>query len=141
MADKDRWTLPSLVEALAASGVEVTVPDGGVHAAVLGLPAHPGLTIVAGVDGGEIQVGVLLERVSAVPDRPAFDSALLKANKLMTLSCFGITEVDGEAWYEVFGQMSSASDLEEVREELEALAANAADALEMIVDWEKEHGR
>jgi uncharacterized protein len=121
--------------------MDVTVPDGGVHAAALTLPAHPGLSLVAGVDGGEIQVGVLLERVDAVPNRPAFDAALLKANKLLTLSCFGITEVDGVAWYELFGQMSSASDIEEVVEEVEALAANAEEALQMVVDWQKENGQ
>ena len=141
MAEQGRWTLPSLVEALAAAGLDVTVPDGGVHAAAVSLPGRPGLSIVAGVDGGEVQFGVLLERVSAVPDRPDFDAALLRANKLLTLSCFGITDVDGEGWYAMFGQMSSASALTEVVEEIEALAANAEEALAMIVDWQGARGR
>jgi uncharacterized protein YjfI (DUF2170 family) len=95
------------------------------------------LTVVVGVEGKEIQASVLLDPVDAVREPATFQNRLLRANKLLPLSTFGITEVGGRSHYEIFGQLSGGSELEEIVEEIETLGRNAIDAAQMIIDWNK----
>ena len=60
---------------------------------------------------------------------------VLKTHKLVLLSSFGITTIDGEEWYELFGSLSARSPAETVVEEVAILAANAVDAAHMIEEW------
>ena len=50
-------------------------------------------------------------------------------------SSFGITQIQGEEWYELFGSLSARSSAEAVVEEVAVLAANAVDAADMINEW------
>lgn len=105
--------------------IEVTLHDCG------------DLAVVVGVEGKEIQASVLLDPVDAVRDAAGFQNRLLRANKLLPLSTFGITEVGGRAHYEIFGQLSGGSQIEEIIEEIETLGRNAIEAAQMIIDWNK----
>ena len=46
-----------------------------------------------------------------------------------------LTSVAGEDCYEIFGQLSTGSEIEEIIEEIETLGRNAIDAAELVQDW------
>lgn len=98
------------------------------------------LVVVVGVSGLEVQASVALSPVSEIHDSATFEHQLLRANKLLPLSTFGITVLDGHEYYEIFGQMSGASRIEEVVEEIQVLGRNALDAAEMIEGWKAKSG-
>lgn len=137
------WDFAGLASALAgaeevASGrLSIALVDGAEDAGVIRVTLHElgDLLVLVGVAGKEIQASVVLDPVSEIRDGPRFQHRLLKANKLLPLSTFGITEIDGQEYYEIFGQLSGGSELEEIIEEIEMLGRNALDAAEMIGAW------
>lgn len=138
--DKGRyWTIGELAEALAASE-ELSM--GRMSLAALGevlqVTLHDcgDLLVVVGIEGLEIQASVALVPVADIRDSSSFDRKLLTANKLLPLSTFGITTIGGVDYYEIFGQMSGGSGLEQVIEEIVTLGRNALDAAQMIQQWQ-----
>jgi uncharacterized protein len=65
-------------------------------------------------------------------DQAAFNVFLLKAQKLVPLSNFGITTVGGRDYYEVFGELSCKTTLQTVIIELRMLAENAIRAADEL---------
>ena len=143
MQTRDYWDMGALASALSGSEpvtsgrISLDLIDGLEADGVVQLTLHDAgdLVVLLGVAGLEIQASVALSPVAALRDNALFEHQLLKANKLLPLSTFGITEIDGQDYYEIFGQMSGASRLEEVIEEIETLGRNALDAAEMIEEW------
>ena len=138
------WKFGELAQALASSEeVQVgrmsldVLPGGSDAAGVIKVTLHDhgDLDVVMGVSGQEIQASALLNRAEEIHDRATFERQLLKTHKLLWLSTFGITEIEGEEYYEIFGQLSGGSEFEEIVEELDALGRNALDAAEMIAEW------
>jgi len=139
------WDFGRLAQALAASEevqsgrmtVEILPPDGADGAGVIKVTLHDcgDLDVVVGVSGQEIQASALLNHADEIPDRAGFERRLLKTHKLLSLSTFGITELGGDDYYEIFGQLSGGSEFEEIIEEIETLGRNALDAAEMIAEW------
>lgn len=137
------WDFSGLASALAgaeevAGGrMSVAIVEGAGDGGVLQVTLHDSgdLAVLVGVAGNEIQASVVLNPVAEVHDGARFQHQLLKANKLLPLSTFGITAIEGEEFYEIFGQLSGGSELEEIVEEIETLGRNALDAAEMIDAW------
>jgi uncharacterized protein len=71
---------------------------------------------------------VLLWPVDEQEDKHAFNEFLLKAQKLVPLSNFGITTVSDRDYYEIFGEISCKTTLQTVIIELRMLAENAIKA-------------
>ena len=88
-----------------------------------------------GVADLEIQASVLLDPVSHIQNNAAFEHNLLRANKLLPLSTFGITEVGGVEHYEIFGQLSGGSRSKRLSRDFKTLGRNAIEAAEMIEAW------
>jgi uncharacterized protein len=137
------WDMGGLASALAGSDEAI---GGTMTAAYVPGADGPGviqvtlhacgdLTVIVGVADLEIQASVLLDPVSHIQNNAAFEHNLLRANKLLPLSTFGITEVGGVEHYEIFGQLSGGSEIEEIIEEIETLGRNAIEAAEMIEAW------
>ncbi|GGE10490.1 hypothetical protein GCM10011390_31910 [Aureimonas endophytica] len=131
------WNLASLTELFAADppalgDVDVTV-DGDVIRVTLKEKGHLDVFVAAG--GDQILASVMLAPAAAVPRREAFERLVLKTHKLVPLSTFGISIVNGEEWYELFGSLSARSSAEVVVEEIAVLAANAQDAATLIEEW------
>jgi uncharacterized protein YjfI (DUF2170 family) len=135
------WDTAGLASALATceevqSGqMSVAAAPGGAGVIEVILHEHGDLAVVVGVAGLEVQASVALVPVDEIADGAIFEHRLLRANKLLPLSTFGITDIDGREYYEIFGQLSAGSELEEIIEELETLGRNAIDAAEMIEAW------
>lgn len=126
------WTIASLAEALGAgeSAEEFNVDriDGADDVLRVTMPAYGGLAIFLSVAGEQIVVSTLLWPVDEQEDADAFNRFILKAQKLVPLSNFAITEVDGREYYELIGELAIESSLRMIALELRVLAENAISA-------------
>ncbi|WP_375404053.1 YjfI family protein [uncultured Sphingomonas sp.] len=126
------WTTSSLGEALRspdlADEFAVELIDGAESVLRVSMPRHGDLSIFLSVAGEQIVVSTLLWPVDEQPDADAFNRFILKAQKLVPLSNFAITEVDGRDYYELIGELAIESPLSAITLELRVLAENAIDA-------------
>lgn len=128
------WTARSLKTALETAP---EVAQGELTARVLE-GAEPILLVVMHefgdleifVSAGEQQIAasVLLWPCDEQEDRDAFNEFLLKAQKIVPLSNFGISTVAGRDYYELFGELATTTPLDTILIELRTLAANAIEA-------------
>lgn len=133
------WDLASLTELFASDpeavgDVDVDVAEGS-DVLQITLKERGGLTVLMAASGEQILCSALLIEAEEVPNRTAFERTLLSVHKLIPLSNFGITTIDGAEWYELFGALSARSDANALVEEVAVLAANAGDAAEWISEW------
>lgn len=127
------WTVRSLKTALdAASGegeaLAARVLEGADPVLLVTMPDAGDLEIFVSVSDQQIAASVLLWPVDEQEDRHAFNEFLLKAQKLVPLSNFGITTVADRDFYELFGELATTSSLEDILIELRMLAENALEA-------------
>ena len=126
------WTTSSLAEALRspelADEFAVELIEGAEDVLRVSMPAQGDLSIFLSVAGEQIVVSTLLWPVDEQPDADAFNRFILKAQKLVPLSNFAITDVDGRDYYELIGELAIESPLSAIALELRVLAQNAIDA-------------
>ena len=128
------WTVRTLKGALDASDAgkegELTarVVEGAEPVLLVTMHHHGDLEAFVNVSEAQIAASVLLWPCDEQPDRHAFNEFLLKAQKLVPLSNFGIATVDGRDFYELFGELATTTSLDTIVIELRALAENAIDA-------------
>lgn len=128
------WTVRTLKEALdarpAGASDELTarVVEGAEPVLLITMHDHGDLEIFVSVGEQQIACSVLLWPVDEQPDRHAFNEFLLKAQKIVPLSNFGISTVDGRDYYELFGELAVTSALDTILIELRTLAENAIEA-------------
>lgn len=126
------WTADALAEALRAPDLadEFAVEriEGSGDVLRVSVAAQGDLSIFLSVAGEQIVVSTLLWPVDEQPDADAFNRFILKAQKLVPLSNFAITEVDGRDYYELIGELAIESPLSAIALELRVLAQNAIDA-------------
>ena len=133
------WDIASLTALFASDpeelgDVDVEVVDGSDVLSIT-LKERGGLTVLATASGEQVLCSVLLVEADNIPRREAFDRMLLAVHKVIPLSTFGITRIDGAEWYELFGSLSAWSDAAALVEEVSVLAANAMDAAEWLGEW------
>jgi uncharacterized protein YjfI (DUF2170 family) len=125
------WSVKSLGQALAETRL---LRDGELTARVLEgtepvlqITMHEfgDLPVYLSVGGDQIVVSAILWPVDEQPDPAAFNEFLLKAQKLVPLSNFGITTVSARDYYEIFGEIACKTTLQTVVIELRTLADNA----------------
>jgi uncharacterized protein YjfI (DUF2170 family) len=130
----DIWTVRSLKAALDSSGPvqagEFTprIVEGADPVLLVTMHEHGDLELFVNVSEAQISASVLLWPCDEQDDRAAFNEFLLKSQKLVPLSNFGIGSVDGRDYYELFGELATSSPLDTVIIELNTLAQNAIDA-------------
>lgn len=126
------WTTGSLATALADPTYRDTLSVERIETAEpvlrVTMHEHGDLGIFVSCAGEQIVVSTLLWPVDEQPDADAFNRFLLKAQKLVPLSNFAITEVDGRDYYELVGELSIESNLRLIVLELRVLAENALSA-------------
>lgn len=133
------WEIASLTKLFASDpeelgDVDVSVEPGS-DVLRITLKERGGLDVLMVASGEQILCSVLLTPCETVPDRGTFERRALSMHKLIPLSNFGISEIDGFEWYELFGALSSRSSAEALVEEVAVLAANAVQAAEWIGEW------
>jgi uncharacterized protein YjfI (DUF2170 family) len=128
------WTVHSLKAALDGapqlSEGELTarIVEGAEPVLLAVMHEFGDLEVFVSVSEQQIAASVLLWPVDEQPDRHAFNEFLLKAQKVVPLSNFGIATVDGRDFYELFGELSTTSSLDDIVIELRTLAENAIEA-------------
>lgn len=137
------WTTETLLAALTdtdavrtgrlkVESIEGLEPCIGIRFAELeDLPVF----MIAG--GTQLLVSTLLWRVDEVADPAGFNTLLLRTHKILPLSTFGIVTMPDGDYYELFGALSAASDLEEILEEIETLGDNAVQVYESFGSYLK----
>jgi uncharacterized protein YjfI (DUF2170 family) len=134
------WTVKSLSEALQTTALArngemtVRVVEGADPVVRITMHEHGDLPIYLSVGAEQIVVSVLLWPVDEQEDRHAFNEFLLKAQKIVPLSNFGITTVAGRDYYELFGELACKTTLQTVLIELRMLAENAIRAASDLRD-------
>jgi len=128
------WTVPAIKAALDASELvregELTnrVLEGAEPVLQATMHEYGDLPIYLSVGGAQIVCSVLLWPVAEQADRHAFNEFLLRAQRVVPLSNFAITSVNGEDVYELMGELSCKTTLQTILIELRTLAENAIDA-------------
>ena len=126
------WTTSSLAEALQggelAGEFVVDRIEGAEPVLRVTVPDQGNLSIFLSVGGEQIVVSTLLWPCDEQEDADAFNRFILKAQKLVPLSNFAITDVDGRDYYELIGELATESSLKQIVLELRVLAENAISA-------------
>jgi uncharacterized protein YjfI (DUF2170 family) len=131
------WTVPAIKEAMDASPLiregEMTlrVLEGADAVLLATMHEYGDLPVYLSVGGAQIVCSVLLWPVAEQADCHAFNEFLLKAQRVVPLSNFAITNVGGEDVYELMGELSCKTTLQTILIELRTLAENAIDATEL----------
>jgi len=133
------WDIASLTGLFASDpealgDVDVDVAPGS-DVLRITLKERGGLSVLMVSSGEQIICSILLAEAATIPNRERFERTLLSVHKLIPLSTFGITTIEGTEWYELFGGLSARSEAEVLVEEVSVLAANAVDAAEWIGEW------
>lgn len=133
------WDLASLTELFAEEPAELgeialSVADG-TDVLRITLRDRGDLDVLMAASGEQVLCSVVLAPADSIPRREMFERTLLSAHKLIPLSTFGLTVLDGEDWYELFGALSARSSARALVEEVAVLGANAVDAAEWIDEW------
>jgi uncharacterized protein YjfI (DUF2170 family) len=134
------WSVKSLSQALSESRLlregELTarVLEGAEPVLQIAMHEFGDLPIFLSVGAEQIVVSALLWPVDEQKDQARFNVFLLKAQKLVPLSNFGITTVAGREYYELFGELSCKTTLQTVIIELRMLAENAIRAASDLRD-------
>lgn len=125
------WTVRSLQTALAdglSDAMTARVVEGADPILLVTMHEQGDLEIFVSVSDQQIAASVLLWPVDEQEDRHAFNEFLLKAQKLVPLSNFGIGTVGDRDYYELFGELAPSSSLDDILIELRVLAENAIEA-------------
>lgn len=128
------WTVRTLKAALDDSApvrdgeFGLRIVEGADPVLLVTMRQHGDLEAFVNVSDEQIAASVLLWPCDEQADRAAFNEFLLKAQKLVPLSNFGIATVDGRDFYELFGELATNSPLHTIETELRALADNAIEA-------------
>lgn len=136
MADAVPWNARTLKTALESSSllregeIKAKLIEGTDPILVVTMAECGDLDVFVSAGEQQIAASVLLWPVDEQKDRHAFNEFLLKAQKLVPLSNFGITTVEGRDYYELFGELSTTTSIEDIVIELRTLADNAIEAAE-----------
>lgn len=125
------WTVRSLQTALSdglSEAMTARVVEGADPILLVTMHEQGDLEIFVSVSDQQIAASVLLWPVDEQEDRHAFNEFLLKAQKLVPLSNFGIGTVGDRDYYELFGELAPSSSLDDILIELRVLAENAIEA-------------
>lgn len=128
------WTQEELLQCLSEEfgAHNVAALDDAERAYQVVLPESGDLevTLIAGEE--QIYCSTPLVTARQVGDRAAFNEACMRLNPINPLSNLGLSTVDGEDVYVVFGELSGDSTRAQVIYEIRMLAINALDAIETL---------
>jgi uncharacterized protein YjfI (DUF2170 family) len=134
------WSVRGLADALAETKLlregELTarIVEGADPVLHIVMHEFGDLPVFLSIGAEQIVVSALLWPVDEQERQAEFNVFLLKAQKLVPLSNFGITTVDGRDWYELFGELSCKTTLQTVIIEVRMLAENAIKAASDLRD-------
>ncbi|WP_368563776.1 YjfI family protein [Pseudoxanthomonas sp. UTMC 1351] len=128
------WTIEQLQQRLAENfgGANVAVLEDAENALQVVLAEAGDLEITLVLSEDQIYVSTPLVTGAQVQDRAAFNDACLRMNPINPLSNLGLSTVDGQDVYVVFGELSADSTETQIVLEIRTLGINAIDAIESL---------
>lgn len=128
------WTqeqlLQCLVDTFGAGNVAALQDAERAYQVVLPESGDLEVTLVAGED--QIYCSTPLVTADGVRDRAAFNDACMRLNPINPLSNLGLSTIDGQDVYVVFGELSGDSTQAQIIHEIRMLAVNALEAIEVL---------
>ena len=128
------WTQEQLLQCLAdtfgAGNVAALQDAERAYQVVLPESGDLEVTLVAGED--QIYCSTPLVTAAEVRDRAAFNDACMRLNPINPLSNLGLSTIDGQDVYVVFGELSGDSTQAQIIYEIRMLAVNALEAIETL---------
>lgn len=130
----DTRGLHALLASHHAGGDDVSIEliDSSDPVINLTMHAYGDMQVQVAASGGQIFISTILVPAEQVRDRDGFNDACMRINPINPLSNLGLTSIDGRDVYIVFGELSANASLDEVEEELQALAMNTIDAAQAL---------
>lgn len=131
------WNIAALTALFASDPDELGDVDVDVEGDVLfiTIKERGNLVVTMVPSGDQVLASVLLVEEAEVPHSDKFNRAALELHKAIPLSTFGLTTVDGQVWYELFGSLSTTCSADDLVEEVNVLAINAGEAAKWIQEW------
>jgi uncharacterized protein len=128
------WTIEQLQQRLSENfgAANVAVLKDAENALQVVLTDAGDLEITLIVSEDQIYVSTPLVTGAQVQDRAAFNDACLRLNPINPLSNLGLSTVDGQDVYVVFGELSADSTEAQIVLEIRTLGINAIDAIESL---------
>jgi uncharacterized protein YjfI (DUF2170 family) len=128
------WTIEQLRQRLAENfgDANVAVLEDAENALQVVLAEAGDLEITLVLSEDQIYVSTPLVTGAQVQDRAAFNDACLRMNPINPLSNLGLSAVDGQDVYVVFGELSADSTEAQIVLEIRTLGINAIDAIESL---------
>ncbi|MEJ1095594.1 MULTISPECIES: DUF2170 family protein [unclassified Pseudoxanthomonas] len=128
------WTIEQLQQRLAENfgAANVAVLEDAENALQVVLAEAGDLEITLVLSEDQIYVSTPLVTGAQVQDRAAFNDACLRMNPINPLSNLGLSTVDGQDVYVVFGELSADSTETQIVLEIRTLGVNAIDAIESL---------
>lgn len=128
------WTIEQLQQRLAENfgAANVAVLEDAENALQVVLAEAGDLEITLVLSEDQIYVSTPLVTGAQVQDRAAFNDACLRMNPINPLSNLGLSTVDGQDVYVVFGELSADSTEAQIVLEIRTLGVNAIDAIESL---------
>lgn len=112
--------------------ISVQLMDSSDPAINVTMHEYGDMQVQIAASGSQIFVSTVLCDAVQVRDRAAFNDACMRINPINPLSNLGLTEIGGRDTYIVFGELSASACVDDVDEELQALAVNTIDAAETL---------
>lgn len=135
------WTTTDLCAALqnsilvSSQQASVELIDGVSPAINVVMHEYGDLPILISVSGEQMFCSTTLWNADSVKNASMLNEELLLMNPINPLSNFGLMQMpDGKKTYVLFGELSAASDLHCVIEEIDTLAINTLEAAEIFSD-------
>lgn len=128
------WTVQSLHAALETTPnrrpgeFKLRIVEGDEPVLVVTMCEFGDLEVFVSASDEQVAASVLLWPVDEQADRHAFNEFLLKSQKIVPLSNFGISTVGERDYYELFGELATTTPIDPILIELRTLAENAIEA-------------
>jgi uncharacterized protein len=128
------WTIEQLRQRLAENfgDAQVASLEDAENALQVVLAEAGDLEITLVLSEDQIYVSTPLVTGAQVQDRAGFNDACLRMNPINPLSNLGLSTVDGQDVYVVFGELSADSTESQIVLEIRTLGVNAIDAIESL---------
>lgn len=129
------WTQQALANALhAADGMNIDIIDNE-HSLTIEMNDYGDLQLSIFLTSNQIIIETLIFPVSHIPNQAEFNYFLLRNQKILPLSSVGISHVQNEEYYVIFGALSLGASLADVILEMTTLVENALDLAEVTEEY------
>lgn len=129
------WSPQALATALrTADGMNIDLIDND-NSIIIKMNDYGDLQLSVLFTSRQIIIETLICPVSRIPNQAEFNVFLLRNQKILPLSSVGISRVQNEEYYVVFGALSLGSSLADVTLEMTTLVENALDLAEITEEY------